>query len=67
MTLKNATLVALVGMLLLSVLLLAGFIRDVASAVSGLIPAIRVLESLIYLVASVAMTGFLYVFHKKQS
>ena len=67
MTLKNATLLAVVGMLLLSVLLLAGFIRDVASAVSGLIPAIRVLESLIYLVASVAMTGFLYVFHKKQS
>jgi hypothetical protein len=67
MTLKNATLVALVGMLLLSVLLLAGFIRDVASAVSGLIPAIRVLRSLIYLVAGVTMTAFLYVFHKKQS
>ena len=67
MTLKNATLVALVGMILLSVLLLAGFIRDLASAVSGLIPAIRLLRSLVYLVAGVTMTVFLYVFHKKQS
>jgi UPF0716 family protein affecting phage T7 exclusion len=67
MTLKNATLLALVGMILLSVLLLAGFIRDVASAVSGLIPAIQLLRSLVYLVAGVTMTVFLYVFHKKQS
>jgi len=64
MTLKNAALVALVGMILLTVLLLAGFIRDVASAANGLIPAISVLRSLIYLVASVTMTVFLYVFHK---
>ena len=67
MTLKNAALVALVGMILLTVLLLAGFIRDVASAVSGLIPAIVVLRSLVYVVASVTVTVFLYVFHKTQS
>jgi hypothetical protein len=67
MTLKNATLLALLGILLLSLLLLAGFIRDLASAVSGLIPAIRVLRSLVYLVAGVTMAAFLYVFHKKQS
>ncbi len=48
MTLKNAALLALVGMILLTILLLAGFIRDVASAVDGLIPAIRVLRSLVY-------------------
>ena len=67
MTLKNAALVALVGMILLTVLLLAGFIRDIASAVNGLIPAIRLLQSLVYVVASVTMTVFLYVFHKKQA
>jgi hypothetical protein len=67
MTLKNAALVALVGMILLTVLLLAGFIRDVASAVNGLIPAIRVLTSLVYVVASVTVTVFFYVFHKTQS
>ena len=67
MTLKNAALVALVGMILLTVLSLAGFIRDVASAVNGLIPAIRVLTSLVYVVASVTVTVFFYVFHKTQS
>jgi hypothetical protein len=67
MTLKNAALLALVGTILLTVLLLAGFIRDVASAVNGLIPAIRVLTSLIYVVASITVTVFFYVFHKTQS
>jgi hypothetical protein len=67
MTLKNAAFVALVGMILLTVLLLAEFIRDVAFAISGLIPAIRVLRSLVYVVASVAVTVFLYVFHKARS
>lgn len=67
MTLKNASFLALVGLILLTVLLLAGFIRDVASAVNGLIPAINVLRSLVYLVASLTLTVFLYVFHKTQS
>ena len=64
MTLKNAALLALVGMVVLSVLLLAGFIRDVSSAASGLIPAISVLRSFVYLFASVAVTVFFFVFHK---
>jgi len=67
MTLKNAAFLALVGLILLTVLLLAGFIRDVASAVNGLIPTINVLRSLVYLVASLTLTMFLYVFHKTQS
>ena len=67
MTLKNAALAALVGMILLTLLLLAGFIRDATSAVDGLVPAIRVLASLVYVVASVTVTVFFYVFHKRQS
>ena len=64
MTLKNAALLALVGMVVLSVLLLAGFIRDVLSVVSGLIPALSVLRSFVYLFASVAVTVFFWVFHR---
>ena len=45
---------------MLTVLLFAGFIRDVAFGISGLIPAIRVLRSLVYVVASVAVTVFFY-------
>jgi len=64
MNLKNAALLALIGMVVLSVLLLAGFIRDISSAASGLIPAVSVLKSLVYLFASVAVTVFFYVFHR---
>ena len=64
MTLKNAALLALVGMVVLSVLLLAGFIRDISSVANGLIPAISVLKSLVYLFTSVAVTVFFWVFHR---
>jgi hypothetical protein len=47
MTIESAAFVVLVGMIPLTVLLLAEFIRDVAFAISGLIPAIRVLRSLV--------------------
>jgi hypothetical protein len=67
MSLKNAALFALVGMVLLTVLVLAGFVRDVSSVINGLIPAVRVLTSLIYLLASLGVTLFFYVFYTKQS
>ena len=43
------------GTRLPTVLLLPGFIRDVASAVSVLIPAMHVLRSLVYVVASLTV------------
>jgi len=67
MTLKNAALFALIGMTLLTVLLLAGFIRDVLSFLRDVIPAIALLTSLIHLLASLGLTVFLYAFHKSQS
>ena len=67
MRLKNAALFALIGMILLTVLLAASFIRDVSNLLAGLIAAITVLISLIHLLASLGVTVFLYVFHKAQS
>jgi len=67
MTLKNAAFFALIGMALLTVLLAAGFLRDILNAVSGVIPAMSLLTSLIHLLASLGVTVFLYVFHKAQS
>ncbi|MGA3258033.1 MAG: hypothetical protein ABSE35_04080 [Bryobacteraceae bacterium] len=66
MRLKNAALFALIGMILLTVLLAASFIRDVSNLLAGLIAAITVLISLIHLLASLGVTVFLYVFHKSQ-
>jgi hypothetical protein len=67
MTLKSAAFFALIGMILLTVLLAVGFIRDVSSLLAGVIAAITVLISLIHLLASLSVAVFLYVFYKAQS
>ena len=67
MTLKNATFLALVGMILVTILLVVGFIGDVLAIVRGLIPAMRLLTSFIYAFAGLSMVVFLYAFHKAQS
>jgi vacuolar-type H+-ATPase subunit I/STV1 len=67
MTLKNAAFFALIGMILLTVLLAVGFIRDVSAILVGAIAAIALLKSLIQLLASLGVTVFLFVFHRAQS
>jgi hypothetical protein len=66
MTLKTAALFAFIGMLLLTILLAASFLRDLSSFFRDLIPALRVLASAIYFFASLTLTIFLYVFHRSQ-
>jgi len=66
-SLKSAAFLALVAMILLTVLVLAGFIRDVSSVINGLIPAVRVVASLIYLFASLSVSVFFWVFYKRQT
>ena len=67
MGLKTAAFFALIGMVLLTVLLAVGFIRDVSAFSSGAIAAVVLLTSLIHLLASLSLVVFLYVFYKKQS
>jgi hypothetical protein len=67
MTLKNAAFLALVGMILATILLVVGFIRDVLGVAQGLIPAMRLLTSFIHAFAGLSMVAFLYAFHKAQS
>ncbi len=67
MTLKNAALFALIGMILLTIVLAVGFVRDVSALLAGAIAAITVLVSLIHLVASLSVAVFLYVFYRAQS
>ena len=66
MSLKTAAFFALIGMVLLTVLLAVGFIRDVSALSSGAIAAAVLLTSLIHLLASLSLAVFLYVFHKGQ-
>jgi hypothetical protein len=67
MTLKNAATLALIGTLLLTILVAADFIHTVSGVVRGLIPAMALLRSLIYLFASLTVTVFFYVFNRAQS
>jgi hypothetical protein len=67
MTLKNAALFALIGTALLTLLLLADLIIDVSALAQGVIPAVRLLRSLIYAFAGLSAAVFLYAFHKAQA
>jgi hypothetical protein len=67
MSLKNAAFFAFIGVVLLTVLLAVGFIRDVSSLLAGAIAAMALLKSGIYLLASLGVAVFLYVFHRAQS
>jgi hypothetical protein len=67
MTPKNAALLALVGMILATILLVVGFVGDLFGVMRGLIPAIKLLASFIYAFAGLSVVVFLYVFYKAQS
>lgn len=67
MTLKNAALFALIGMILLTILLAVCFVRDLSGVLSGAVATLALLESAVRLLASLSLAVFLYVFHKAQS
>jgi hypothetical protein len=67
MSLKQASLLAFIGTLLLSILLVVDSILDVLSLARGLIAAVTLLVSLIHAFAAVTVAIFFYVFHKAQS
>jgi hypothetical protein len=64
---QECGLFALIGMILLTVVLALGFIRDISGFTAGAVAAMAMLISLIHLLASLSVTVFLYVFHKAQS
>jgi hypothetical protein len=67
MTLKTAALWAFVGMILLTVLMAADFIKTVTGVLNDIVPAVALLRSLIYLLASLTVTVFFWVFQKSHS
>ena len=67
MSLKTAAFLALVGMTLLTILLAADFINIVLGVMRDVVPAVALWRALIYLLASLTVTVFLYVFQKARS
>lgn len=67
MDLKNAALLGLVGMLLLTVLLTIDLFTNISHVLGGLVPAVILFRSLIYAFAGLCVTVFFLVFYKAQS
>jgi hypothetical protein len=67
MSLKNSAFLGFVGMMLLTVLVAVDFINTVLGIMRDVVPAMALLRSLIYLLASFTLTVFFYVFHRAQS
>ena len=66
MTLKNAALLALIGTILVTALLVWTFVFNVLNALRGLVPAVT-LFSFIYAFGCLSVAVFFYVFHRAQS
>jgi hypothetical protein len=66
MTLKNASLLALVGTALVSLLMLWNLISNVLNVARGLIPVDTLLSSLIHTFGYLTIVVFFYVFYKEQ-
>jgi hypothetical protein len=66
MSLKSAAFLAFIGMILLTILVAADFIKTVTGIMHDVVPAMALLRSLIYLLASVTVTVCFWVFQRAQ-
>jgi hypothetical protein len=67
MTLKSASLLALVGTLLITALLVWKFVFDLLNVLRDLLPAVSLFSSFIYAFGCLCVTVFFFVFHRAQS
>ena len=66
MTLKNAALLALVGTILMTVLLVWNFVFNFLNLLRGLVPAVMLFSSFIYAFGCFSVMVFFFVFHRAQ-
>jgi hypothetical protein len=67
MTLKNAALLALVGTVLITALLIWTFVFNFLNALRDLVPAVTLLSSFIYAFGCFTLAVFFFVYHRAQS
>jgi len=66
MTLKNAALLALVGTILMTALLVWNFVFTLLNVLRDLVPAVALFSSLIYAFGCFTVMLFFFVFHRAQ-
>ena len=64
MTLKNAALLALVGTILMTALLLWTFVLTFLNVLRDLVPAVTLLQSFVYAFGCFSVAVFFYLFHR---
>jgi hypothetical protein len=67
MTLKNAALLALIGTILITALVVWTFVFNVLNVLRGLVPTVTLFSSFIYAFGCFSVAVFFYVFHRVQS
>ena len=67
MTLTNAALLALIGTILITVLLVWTFVFNFLNLLRGLVPAVTLFSSFIYAFGCFSVAVFFFVFHRAQS
>jgi hypothetical protein len=66
MTLKNAALLALIGTIPMTALLLWSFVFTFLNVLRGVVPAVTLFSSFIYAFGSFSVMVFFYAFHRAQ-
>ena len=66
MTLKNAALLALIGTVLMTALLVWTFVFSFLNLLRGLVPAVTLFSSFVYAFGCFSVMVFFYVFHRAQ-
>jgi hypothetical protein len=67
MTLKTAALLALIGTVLMTVLLVWNFVLTVLNVLRDLVPAVTLFSTFIYAFGCFSVMVFFFVFHRRQS
>jgi len=67
MTLKNAALLALIGTILMTALLVWNFVVTLLNVMRDLVPVVTLFSSLIYAFGCFSVAVFFFVFHRGQS
>jgi hypothetical protein len=67
MSLKNASLLALMGTILMTAVLVWTFVFDVLNALRGVVPVLTIFSSFIYAFGCFSVTAFFYALHRSQS
>ena len=67
MTLKNAALLALIGMILVTIVLAVAFSASLVGFLHGVVPALTFLSSLIRLFGSLSLAVFFWIFQKREN